>query len=268
VLGDPITTATDVYAIGVLLYQLLSGRLPYARAESGAVSYQKAVVEEAPEPVHRAISRPLRAGDDTPTGEALAAARGTSVPALRRSLRGDLDRIVQRSLAKRPESRYQSVAELAADLRAFSAGRAISGSSRRYRLRMFVRRHWLPLAAASVLLLVLLVSAATMVLAIAPDRARGTEHVAGEKLPVRFVHRGRSARSQGPRGQRTRVAGPRRRAHRAEQRARYPATRGNPSRRWAALTTSLACSIRPASCSRARSRDWPRRIRAEGGFWH
>ena len=180
VLGEPITTATDVYAIGVLLYQLLSGRLPYARAESGAVSFQKAVVEEVPEPVHRAISRPLRDGDDTPTGEALAAARGTSVPALRRSLRGDLDRIVQRSLAKRPEARYQSVAELAADLRAFSAGRAISGSSRRYRLRMFVRRHWLPLSAASVLLLVLLVSAATLL-----RQSRQIAHEAQNTLQVK-----------------------------------------------------------------------------------
>jgi len=162
VLGEPITTATDVYAIGVLLYQLLSGRLPYARADSGAVSFQKAVVEEAPEPVHRAISRPVRNGDDTTTGEAVAAARGTSVPVLRRSLRGDLDRIVQRCLAKRPEARYQSVGELAADLNAYAAGRAISGSSRRYRLRMFVRRHWLPLGAAAILLLVLIASGAAV----------------------------------------------------------------------------------------------------------
>ena len=162
VLGEPITTATDVYAIGVLLYQLLSSRLPYARADSGAVSFQKAVVEEVPEPVHRAISRTVRNGGATLTGEAVAAARGTSVPALRRSLRGDLDRIVQRCLAKRPEARYQSVGELAADLRAYREGRAISGSSRRYRMRVFVRRHWLPLGAAATLVLVLLASGAAI----------------------------------------------------------------------------------------------------------
>ena len=180
VLGEPITTATDVYAIGVLLYQLFSGRLPYARADSGAISFQKAVVEELPEPVHRAISRPLRSVSESTTAEVLAAARGTSVSALRRSLRGDLDRIVQRSLAKRPEARYQSVAELAADLRAFSAGRAISGSSRHYRLRMFVRRHWLPLAAASVLLLVLLVGAAAVL-----RQSRQIAHEAQNTLQVK-----------------------------------------------------------------------------------
>jgi serine/threonine-protein kinase len=180
VLGEPITTATDVYAIGVLLYQLLSGRLPYARADSGAVSFQKAVVEEVPEPVHRAISRPLRAGDDTPTGEALAAARGTSVPALRRSLRGDLDRIVQRSLAKRPEARYHSVSAFAQDLRAYLDGRAISGGTRTYRLRKFARRYWLPLAAASALLLVLLASTAAVL-----RQSRQIAHEAQNTLQVK-----------------------------------------------------------------------------------
>ena len=180
VLGEPITTATDVYAVGVLLYQLLSGRLPYARADAGAVSFQKAVVEEMPEPVHRAISRPMRDGDDTTTGAAVAAARGTSVPVLRRSLRGDLDRIVQRCLAKRPEARYQSIGELAADLRAFNAGRAISGSSRRYRLRMFVHRHWLPLAAAGILLLVLVASGAAVLW-----QSRQVAHEAQNTLQVK-----------------------------------------------------------------------------------
>ena len=160
VLGEPITTATDVYAIGVLLYELLSGRLPYARADAGAISFPKAVVEEAPESLQRALNR-TSAGSTT--GEAAAASRGTTVSALRRSLRGDLERIVQRALAKSPEARYASVAMLADDLRAFIDGRAISGGSRRYRVRMFLRRYWLPLAAAAAILLIGLASGAAIV---------------------------------------------------------------------------------------------------------
>ena len=151
VLGEPITTATDVYAIGVLVYELLCGRLPYARAEAGAISWSKAVVEEAAESLHRALNR-ATGNKASPTGGSVAATRSTTLPVLRRTLRGDLDRIAQRALAKEPESRYASVSALADDLRAFVEGRAISGGSRRYRLRKFLRRHWLPLAATGAFL--------------------------------------------------------------------------------------------------------------------
>jgi eukaryotic-like serine/threonine-protein kinase len=162
VLGEPITTATDVYAIGVLLYELLSGRLPYARADAGAISWSKAVVEEAPEPVYRAVSRTTTRGAAL-TGDAAAAARGTALPVLRRALHGDLDRILQRALAKPPEARYATVGALAGDLNAYLAGHAISGGTRTYQLRKFVRRHWLPIAAAATILLILLASGAAMV---------------------------------------------------------------------------------------------------------
>jgi serine/threonine-protein kinase len=177
VLGDAITTATDVYAIGVLVYELCSGHLPYRRAESGVVGWSKAVVEDAPDALYRTLDRGADVGD---AASAIADARSTSTTALRRSLRGDLDRIVQRALAKEPESRYPSVAALAADLEAFVDGNAISGSSRRYRMRMFVRRHWLPLAAASAVLLTLLVSTAAIAW-----QAREKEHAAQSALAVR-----------------------------------------------------------------------------------
>ena len=179
VLGEPITTATDVYAIGVLLYELLCGRLPYARADSGTISWAKAVVEEAPESLGRALSRTAGSAK-RPTGDAAAATRNTTLPALRRSLRGDLDRIAHRALAKEPEARYASVNALADDVRAYVAGRAISGGSRRYRLRKFVRRHWLPLAAAATIALVLVSSVAAIVW-----QARQTAHQAQATLAVR-----------------------------------------------------------------------------------
>jgi len=162
VLGEPITTATDVYAIGVLMYELLCGRLPYARADAGTISWPKAVVEEAPEPVYRALNRTNTRGASG-TGAAAAAARSTALPNLRRSLRGDPDRIVQRALAKAPEARYATVGALAADVGAYLAGNAISGGTRTYQMRKFARRHWLPLAAAATILTILVASGVAIV---------------------------------------------------------------------------------------------------------
>ncbi len=179
VLGEPITTATDVYAIGVLLYELLSGRLPYARADAGSISWAKAVLEEAPESLSRAVVRG-RGTTERPSGDAAATTRSSTLPNLRRGLRGDLDRIVQRALAKEPESRYPSVSALADDLRAFVEGRAINGGSRRYRLRKFVRRHWLPLTAAASIAVVLGASGSAIVW-----QARQTAHQAQTTLAVR-----------------------------------------------------------------------------------
>ena len=162
VLGDKITTATDVYAIGVLLYELLCGRLPYARADAGSISWAKAVVEETPENFGQALSRAAGTGKRL-TGDAAAVKRGTTLPVLRRTLRGDLDHIVQRTLAKEPEQRYASVTALADDLSAYVGGRAISGGNRRYRLRVFVRRRWIPLTAAAMFLALLIAGAVAIV---------------------------------------------------------------------------------------------------------
>ena len=156
VLGEPITVATDEYALGTLLYQLLSGHFPYRRAERGEIGWSKAIVEEPAEPIERAIDRPPRDGADAAD---IAAARGVSVAGLKRALRGDLERVLQRALAKSPEARYPTVGAFAEDLRAHLEGRALSGGTRTYRLRKFVARHWLPLAAGATALLAIVAGA-------------------------------------------------------------------------------------------------------------
>jgi serine/threonine protein kinase len=167
VLGEAVTTATDVYALGVLLYRLLCGRMPYRRAALGQISWTKAILEEAPEPLDRAIDR-TGANESSFAALEVAAVRATSVQALKRTLRGDLQRIVQRALAKSPDARYATVSAFAGDLGAFVEGRALSGGTRTYQLRKFARRHWLPLTGASTLLAVILASG----LALAWEAAR------------------------------------------------------------------------------------------------
>jgi serine/threonine-protein kinase len=140
--GGPITTATDVYALGVLLYLLLAGRHPAAHALRSPADLLKAIVDtDAPR-----LS-------DAATGTAPKTAEK-----LRRLLRGDLDTIVAKALKKLPQERYPSVTAFADDLKRYLAHQPIGArpDNLGYRLGKFVRRNRALVGLASLVLLALL----------------------------------------------------------------------------------------------------------------
>jgi serine/threonine protein kinase/tetratricopeptide (TPR) repeat protein len=156
--GGTVTTATDVYALGVLLYVLLSGQHPAGRAVQSPATLIRAIVDTEPPRVSDAVVTGAE------TEEALtdhASRCGTTPGRLRRTLRGDLDTIVAKALKKEPSERYVSVTALAEDLSRVLRQEPISArpDSIRYRAVRFVQRH--AAAVATVAGVVLLVSGLT-----------------------------------------------------------------------------------------------------------
>ncbi len=136
VLGEPTSTLTDVYSLGVLLYELLTGRNPHGDTSRRA-DLERSVVETDPASASSVVTGPA------------AAARRARPEALRRRLRGDLDNILHRALRKEPEGRYASAEELRADLERWRRQLPVSArpATWRYRAAKFVRRHRVAAAA-------------------------------------------------------------------------------------------------------------------------
>ncbi len=146
--GEPTTTATDVHALGVLLYEVLTGQRPYRGASATAV--ESAIVGADPTLPSRAVTDAAPADTFGSTTSSFGAASGTTSGARPRELRGDLDTICLKALRKSPAERYASAEAFEADLRRFLDGLPIAARppSAAYRARKFVGRHPLGVGAA------------------------------------------------------------------------------------------------------------------------
>ena len=188
--GGQITTATDVYSLGVLLYLLLAGRHPSGSALRSTAELLKAIVDTEPPRLSDAAAGAGAEGPET-LGEHATATRAR----LRRVLRGDLDTIVAKALKKNPQERYVSVSALADDLRRYLDQRPIRArpDTLAYRAAKFVRRNRGSVALAGLLLLAL----ASGVAATVVQARRATRQAAlAEAQRNRADHEARAASEQ------------------------------------------------------------------------
>jgi serine/threonine-protein kinase len=193
--GDPVTTASDIYQLGLLLYLLLTGRAPYRLGEGpGGTTLQQAILEQPP-------TRPSAVLDDAersdPSGEQttvdeIGKRRRATPPGLKRELEGDLDNIALAALRKEPERRYPTVSQFIEDMRRYLDGRPVSArpDTLAYRASKFVRRHRVAVSLGMTALWLLLAFAVTMTFQagrIARERDRANVEAATAERVTEFM---------------------------------------------------------------------------------
>ncbi|MFZ4574614.1 MAG: protein kinase domain-containing protein [Phycisphaerales bacterium] len=171
--GQPVTTASDVYSLGVILYELLTGVRPYGFVHRSTDEVRKVVCHLLPQAPSRAVTvrvERLRqttspAAVEPPSAQPVTSGPGPNHPKthgvtstrLRGILRGDIDNIVLMALRKEPQRRYASAEQMAADLGRFLTGMPVSarGDTWSYRTRKFIRRHRFAVAGATLAVVML-----------------------------------------------------------------------------------------------------------------
>jgi serine/threonine protein kinase/tetratricopeptide (TPR) repeat protein len=189
-----VDTRTDVYSLGVMLYEVLAGHRPYEFRTHAPLEIQRVLRDATPARPSTIVARTVTQADGAArvTPASVSTARQTTTDRLRRRLAGDLDNIVLRALAREPAERYGSVEQLADDVRRHLDGLPVAArpATWRYRTQKFIRRHRAGVVAAAAIGVLLLGATVALVVQasrIADERDRAQREAETAKQVSEYV---------------------------------------------------------------------------------
>jgi eukaryotic-like serine/threonine-protein kinase len=152
--GKPITTASDVYSLGILLYNLLTGQRPYHFSDRSSASIEKVIVSASPAKPSSLLKKTEATVSETGPNYPF----GIPIEKVRRLLEGDLDNIILKALQKEPDQRYASIGQFSEDIQRHVKGLPVNArrGSIRYRTAKFIKRHQIALAGVMIIFLTLI----------------------------------------------------------------------------------------------------------------
>jgi serine/threonine-protein kinase len=185
--GGSISIASDVYQLGLLLNQLLTGQLPYRLSEGSPREMERAICEVEAMPPSMVVAG--KEEEVAPTTDQVARARRSSPERLHRKLRGDLDSIVLKAIRKEPGQRYATVEQLLQDIRRYLSGLPVLArkGTFRYRFRKLAKRHALSICSSLGVLLVIAGLVTFHMLSLAKERDRAQLEAAKARQIADFL---------------------------------------------------------------------------------